>query len=148
VPVIDQISSEYDYAVVESCREGGCRLDIDITHHRIILKGEKLCPNQRICDNIIFVENNVIEIILVEFKSRNVNVREVEEKLETCSRKALSVFGEFYGNTSFSLCHIVISRSWRPHEYRILKSRRLTIEGKRYSISIGSENCSLSTFLQ
>jgi hypothetical protein len=148
VPIINQVSNKYDYAAVDSCCESGCRLGIDIARHRIILKGEKLCPNQRICDNIIFVENAVIKVVLVEFKRRNVDVGRVIEKLENCSEMALSIIGEFYGNTSFDLCHVVISRSWRPHEYRILQSRRLTIRGRRFFINIKSGNCSLSTILQ
>ncbi len=51
--IIDYIRENYPYVLVEDCSERGCKLRVDLGNH-VIIKGEEMCKNQKICDHIVF----------------------------------------------------------------------------------------------
>ena len=49
-----EIEKKYRHAVVSVCCENNCMLRIDAEREHVILKGEKLTRQGKICDCIIF----------------------------------------------------------------------------------------------
>ena len=94
----------------------------------------KICKSRKICDHIIFVGNDCVTIVIVEFKSRNARPSEIEKKLVNCSMTALNILEKLGNLPKYEFYHIVIVKSWRPHEYRKIVNMNFTIKGKRYSI--------------
>lgn len=58
--LFDCIKEEYCDAIVLNCAEKGCKIDLREIENYIILKGEKICKDRKICDHIIFIGNNSI----------------------------------------------------------------------------------------
>lgn len=148
--IIDCIKDNYCDAVVSRCAEKECKLRLIGLDNYVILKGEKICKYRKICDHIIFIGNDLISIIVVEFKSRNVRPSEIEEKLINCSIAAVDILEKRVGVDSlpkFEFYHLVVVRNWRPHEYRKIVNTKLTIRGKRYDIIPKARNVSLFDLL-
>jgi len=148
--IIDCIKDNYCDAAVSHCAEKECKLRLTGLDNYVILKGEKICKDRKICDHIIFVGNDLILIIVVEFKSRNARPREIEEKLVNCSRAAVDILEKRVGVDSppkFEFYHLVVVRNWRPHEYRRIVNTKLTIRGKRYDIIPKARDVSLFDLL-
>lgn len=132
--IIECIKSKWYEAVVPHCSERGCKLILTGLVNYAILKGEKICKGRKICDHIIFVGNDLVTIVLVEFKSRNARPSEIEKKLVNCSMAALNILEKLGSLPKYEFYHIVIVKNWRPHEYRKIVNMNLTVKGKRYSI--------------
>jgi hypothetical protein len=121
--------------MVTHCSERSCKLKLVGLGNYVVLKGEKMRGDCKICDCLIFTENADGLIGLVELKSKNANATEIEEKLtnglEIASR-LLEKCGIKYVNVDFYL--IVLSKNWRSSEYQVIKSRKVQFRGKRYDI--------------
>ncbi|MGD2247085.1 MAG: hypothetical protein PVF58_01680 [Candidatus Methanofastidiosia archaeon] len=143
--IFDCIKEKYCDAIVLNCAEKGCKIDLREIENYIILKGEKICKNRKICDHIIFIGNNSITIVIVEFKSKNAKSSEVEEKLYNCSNYALEILEKYTdGSFTYDFYHYVVVKSWRPPEYRKIVNTRLNIRGRRYNIIPGRLEVSLA----
>ena len=71
-----------DGAVLARCSERGCCLGLRGMSGCIVVKGEKVLPNKKACDCIIFHGLPVPRVVLVELKSGFVNSGQIEEKFE------------------------------------------------------------------
>jgi|Deesub1362B_J571_1020462.scaffolds.fasta_scaffold00956_7 hypothetical protein len=133
---VDCISNNFNNAIIKRCSESRCRLRLDGLNCYIILKGEKVCRNKKICDCIIFTEENNIHIIgVVELKSKTVHANKVKEKLEEGSKIALDVLKECVKMpNSLDFYHIVLAKRWSTSEFRMITSLKIWINGKRYDI--------------
>ncbi|MFZ8855469.1 MAG: hypothetical protein ACO2OQ_04830 [Thermofilaceae archaeon] len=59
------------------------------------------------------------------------------EKLSNGLRASLEILGECSRVPNPSLYPIVLARSWRGPEHRVLRSRRVELVGKRHRIILG-----------
>lgn len=111
----------------------------------IILKGERICKNRKICDHVILIGNSIIKIVIVEFKSKNAKSSDIERKLYNCSIIALDIREKCIGGSpTWDFYHYVVVKSWRPPEYRKIVNTRLSIRGKKYNIIPETERVSLA----
>ena len=136
MPIINCIKANFARATIRNCSEQNCKLRLDGLSNFIILKGERICKNRKICDCIIFIIKNCIIIGIVELKSKTVHAREILKKLHNGSVTALRILKkcsnkeikkEFY--------HLVLCKGWSSSsEYIKLTKEKIIIEGKRYNI--------------
>ena len=131
-------------AVVCDCSEGGCTVKIDVENH-VILKGEKICRDQKICDHIVFTENNNILVFVVEFKSRNVDAHDIEEKFFNCWEKAKEIL-ESARIFKYAFYYIIIAKSWRSIERKRISKIKLPSSGKR-EIIVRKTGVSISSII-
>ncbi len=116
-----------------NCSERNCKLKLHDLCNYVVLKGEKLCKDQRICDCIIFIEETAIGI--VELKSKTAHSNEIKEKLTNGTLIALNILKNCNNNQSkFDFYHIVLCKAWSSSEYRVITSEKIEISGKRYYI--------------
>jgi len=103
-------------------------------------------------DCIVFAYAQFTIIGIVELKSKTAHVNKIAEKLTNGSRVALSIWRERSGNQHrVELYHIILSKSWRVSEYRMMTSKTLKLRGKKYPIipkSCGTSLAKLITKLQ
>ena len=131
--VIDRIRNNFTNAIIHRCSEMGCRLRLNGLSNRVVLKGERICQDRRICDCIIFTGSIIIGI--VELKSKTANSSEIEEKLTNGSEIALNILERCCDNDiKFEFYHIVLAKKWRSSEYKAINSRKIVVRGKRYDI--------------
>ena len=130
------IKSKSDDAVTPRCSEGGCELKLDGLKKYIVVKGDKICKDRKICDCIIFTEiDNLPTIGVIELKSKTVHANEVVEKLDNGSKIALDILEKCSDNRlKYEFCHIVLCRRWSSSEYIAIKSRKIAIRGNKCSI--------------
>lgn len=133
--VIDCIKGNFTDAIVARCSERGCKLRLSGLGNHVVLKGERVCKDRRICDCIIFTRDSYVIIGIVELKSKTIHSGEIVEKLTNGSEIALDVLRECSDNCpTFDFYHIILCKSWHPSEYRVIVSRKIIVRGKRYDI--------------
>lgn len=133
--VIDCVKSKFTNAIITRCSEMGCRLKLDGLSNYVILKGERICQDRRICDCIIFIRDDSIIIGIVELKSKTAHSSEIEEKLTNGSLIALKILERCCDNSvKFEFYHLVLSKSWYSSEYMVIISRKIRVRGKKYEI--------------
>ncbi len=78
-----QVPPELEHAVKQSCCESGCKfLMRDVSGDYVIFKGEIVVPSTAVCDCLIFHKGRDVNMVLVELKSKTINVEKLEEKFE------------------------------------------------------------------
>lgn len=133
--VIDCIKDRFSYAVIGCCSEKNCELVLKGLNNYVVLKGEKLLPDRKSCDCIIFESDNYFIIGIVELKSKTVHASDILEKLSNSSIPPLKILEQCdESNLDFQFYPIVLAKKWHPSEFKVLSNKRITIRGKKYSI--------------
>jgi len=120
-------------AVIGVCRDEGCSLTTDGIPAHVILKGEALLDDWKMCDCIIFISRQPLLIVMAELKSKTVSVTSVMEKLTNATDFVQVVMGHLKVQ-DYSLVHVVLARRWDTSEYRVLTCRRVQCGGKRHPV--------------
>ncbi len=133
--VISCIKKDFADTVIPRCSEMGCKLKLNNLNSHVVLKGESICHNRKICDCIIFARDNPVIIGIIELKSRNIHSSEIEEKLTNGSEIALDILKKYCDNdTKFEFYHIALCKSWRSSEYKVIENKKIVVNGKKYDI--------------
>lgn len=144
MPIIDCIKSDFAEEMVNHCSERSCKLKLAGQSNYVVLKGEKICNNRRICDCIIFtIGDEYIVIGIVELKSKTAHSSEIEETLTNGSEVALNILEKCNDERlKFDFYHIVLSKKWKSSELRMIESKKILVGGKEYNII--TKKCGLS----
>jgi len=139
------IQSNFAEALREQCSEIGCTLNLRDIGNLVIIKGEEIRKDVKICDCIVFIEDpslgNVIGI--VELKNKTAHVDEVCEKLKNGTIEACNILSKCSSNhQAFEFHHIVLCKSWRVSEHKAITSRNLKLLGKKFWIH--AKSCGIS----
>jgi len=137
---------ELEEKIVNRCAEGNrCKLKLDGMNEHIILKGERLCSNQKICDCFVFVEEVDLGIVaLIELKSRSVHASEIEEKLENSLERAIEILNDCSVSVKdVRIYLIVLAKNWRTVEHRKIGRLTINIRGIKEGIITGKCDISL-----
>jgi hypothetical protein len=145
--LINCIRSKFNDAAVPNCSERGCDLKLGNFNDSVVLKGERICRDRKMCDCIIFAEKGKIIIGIVELKSKSADPDEIEEKLINGSNVSLEILKACHEQTIFDFYPIVLSESWRRSEYRIIKKINIRIMGRKCWIIPGKCGVSLSEII-
>lgn len=146
--VLDRIRKTRSHAMVRRCAQRNCRLVLDGLGNHVVLKGEFICKDRKICDCIIFVQNRHVIIAIAELKSRVAHSVEILEKLRNGSEIALDILEHCsQAHVEFEFYHIVLAKSWSTSEYRVITNRKIRVRGKKYSIIPKRCGCSLSDLI-
>lgn len=127
-----KIEKKYEHAVVSACCENNCKLQIGAEGEYIILKGEKLVTQGKICDCIIFRNDGTT--VMAELKSSSLAVSSIVEQLTNGGKKAVEIAGKS-GVSEHSLYFILMAKSFKNYsaKYR-LNHQKVRIGEKRYPI--------------
>lgn len=126
---------QYTDAIIQNCSEKSCRLRLDNLCNYIILKGEKIHTQKKICDCILFwIEKDLIIIGLIELKSRITHVNDAVKKLENGTIAALSILEECKNRMKYKIFHIIMSKKIDSPEISMIRTRKIIFEGKKYDI--------------
>lgn len=137
-------------AVIRKCEEQGCKLRLNGFKEILLLKGEKINNDKKMCDCIIFIEEEIYSgSSIVELKSKTVHVNEVIQKLSNSAETALNLWKECSKKINkFELYPIVLAKKWRNSEYKTLTSKKISVGGKKYYIVPGKCGSSLLDLLK
>ncbi len=136
--IIDEIISKYPNAVCQ-CSERKCKANFDRFSHHAVLKGEKLTPNEAICDCIVFENGKKVWIYLIELKSRSLKPNSIKKKFCNGAFKAQSILNEcgYFGEYGFSI--ILLAKSYsNAHVHTRLKAAQIPAGLHSYPIMLGS----------
>ncbi len=150
---IDLVRERYSCAIINPCKEMGCEIKLSGYENYIILKGEKICQNGKMCDCIIIIESkDAISFIIVELKNKCAKVSDIEEKFDRGFLK-ISELEQFFLSTckkpkkKCKIFPVIIVESWRVQEKKMLKSRRIPYKGHNYDIYDGKCNSFLKDIM-
>jgi hypothetical protein len=133
--VINRIKKNHTNATIPRCSEIGCHLRLNGLNNYVVLKGEKICKDRKICDCIIFTSDNYITVGIVELKSKTIHSSEIVEKLTNGLKTALDILEECNDDCMrYEFYHIVLCKRWRTAEYEVITHRKIQVKGKRYNI--------------
>jgi hypothetical protein len=78
------IEKEYSQCAVAKCNENSCKMKFNKIGAHIIIKGESISKgNFKICDYLVFIDNDSCIICSLELRSNNIDhPTEIQEKLE------------------------------------------------------------------
>ena len=140
---IDCVKSNFAQAIVKRCSESGCTLSLAGLGEHVVLKGEKIYRDRKMCDCIIFVVNGSVIVGIVELKSGTVDSKDVIKKLTNSSEVALNILKKCTDNhADFRFYHIVLCNArWKTIELKNMK-KGLKVRGKKYSII--AKRCGIS----
>ena len=137
--VIDCINIEFADKTIKRCSERGtgCKLKLDASYEHVILKGEKICNDRKICDCIIFVnQNDTIIVGIVELKSKHIDASAIEEQLTNGSKIALKILKkcpDTYSESNFY--PIVLAKGWgRASKHAVMKNIKIQFGSKKRRI--------------
>ena len=133
---LKEIKNDYYHAKLNCCSENGCKLKLDgmKTTKYVILKGEMLFDNKKMCDCIIFKNNCKIRtktiIGIIELKSNTLNVDNIIEKMDNSSLIALNIKKHYSDDKKFPyFYHLLLYKNIRFTEYQLLKNKKIIING-------------------
>lgn len=130
--LINCIKRDYANAEINKCSESGCKLKLNSLSNKIILKGEKICRNRKICDCII-VTGNVIGII--ELKSKVKHINAIFEKFVNGKDIVLDILKKYNKNQNdFKFHYILLHKGISPSEFKLLTNRRIIVRGRKHYI--------------
>jgi len=137
--VIDCINIEFADKTIKRCSEKGtgCKLKLNTSYEHVILKGEKICSNRKICDCIIFVnQNNTLIVGIVELKSKHIGASGIKEQLTNGSKSALKILKECpdtYNESEFY--PIVLAKGWgRASKHAMIRNAKIQFGSKKRRI--------------
>jgi hypothetical protein len=132
---IARIKRDYAHALRDRCSERRCTLRLDHLSDHIVLKGEEICEDRKMCDSIVFVVNSSVTIGIVELKSKTIHTSEVADKLANSSEIALDIFKK-HGDrrTKSEFLHILLYKALDGSESRKLRDRKIKVEGREHDI--------------
>jgi hypothetical protein len=130
--VLKYLENKYPEAVTKRCEDAGCSLKLNDLDEYIVLKGERIFPHQPICDCIVFIKKARTIAGVVELKSKTVDVSQVRQQL----KGGLQFVFEAITQCGKSMkCYVVVlARRWRTSEYRVIISKKIEVDGIKYSI--------------
>lgn len=132
---IDRIRSDFPHALRRHCSERGCTLRLDGLRNRVVLKGEEICQDRKMCDCIIFVVNSSVIIGIVELKSKTVHTSEVADKLTNSSEIAFGIFEKYADkHTKPRIHYLLLHKGLDPSEHRKIQKRRIEVRGEERNI--------------
>lgn len=129
------IKGEFAHALRTRCSESSCTLRLDHLSNHVVLNGEEICEDRRMCDCVVFVLDDSVTIGVVELKSRTIHTSEVLDKLTNSSEIALAIFEKYSGRrTKPIFLHILLHKGSDGTERRKLGKTRIKVRGKEYGI--------------
>lgn len=144
--VINFIKNNFARAAVTRCFERGCELKFNGLDKYVVLKGERVCRDRKMCDCIIFKARGYIIIGIAELKSKTAHSSEIVEKLTNGSEIALDILKEgvikYKRSLMYQFCHLVLCKKWHTSEYKVISREKITVKGKRYDIIL--KRCGVS----
>lgn len=154
--IIEVVSKCFEDAIRADCSDDEnkkCKAEMTGYNNYIILKGETVrdilekssLNGKKSNDCFVFINeiNEELIISIVEFKSRSADVEKIRQQLESGSKYALSVLGKckIYCNddekkclSNKKICHIAVAEEWHPSKIRMMKDKKVSINGGKYPI--------------
>lgn len=105
--VLNCIKSNFGDAIISSCSELGCKLRLNGLNSYVVLKGESVCKNRRICDCIVFARENPIIIGIVELKGKTTHSNKIIKKLSNGTEIALDILKKCKNNMGVEFYHLI-----------------------------------------
>ncbi len=129
------VAEELAHAVRKRCRESGCELRLDDIPSYILLKGEEIADDRKMCDGVIFLERDGLNVVLAELKSKTTHASNIVEKLRNGAVAARGILtdSEVVPSTVDSR-FVVLAKRWSRSELKVLTSRRIAIGGRKRPI--------------
>lgn len=150
--LLERIRRRFRSVLRKRCSERGCELRLHGLTDYVVLNGDRICPDRRMCDCIVFSEARDLILGIVELKGRTVHANEVIDKLTNASEVAVAILESANrGHLSFQMYHLVLAKRWSTSEYAVLKQKRITVRGRRRYIipkRCGISFCELIASLQ
>ena len=117
------IKNEFHRKLVKHCKERSCKLQMDINSSFVILKGEKIAQNEKICDCfIIFSYNSRILLALVELKNKSIHRNEIEQKFKNSLKYAKELMNKCeIKEKDVDLVLILLKKGIKSSEFQVLR---------------------------
>lgn len=132
-------------AVQERCSENNCCLGLRGLSNYTILKGESILPDEKVCDCIIFHDDAVPHIVIVELKRGLVRSGQVQEKFENTLELVSKIKEELGGLADYRIVLLLLHGRRIPKSAHVdLRAYTFKSRGKRHSLQILPCNAQLA----
>lgn len=122
-------------SVVDRCCDSGVKLAMGDLKNYVILKGEKACDGNMICDCVIFLEKDNIIICLIELKNKNMHASDIETKISNSAKLALELLEDCKKTSlKIEIYPILLYKNINHTEFPKIKQIKIVIRDKCFSI--------------
>jgi len=131
------------------CREGKCSLRLKEVGDFLLIKGDLVRSDVKMCDCIIFLQTPAPTLVLAELKAKTVHAREVGEKM----RNAVGTLADLIARCpSLGTCSrflaLALAKGWTRSELKMLAQEHVTFAGNKHRIRHARCGARLSELLQ
>lgn len=132
---MDGIKRDFAHALRARCSENRCTLGLAGLRERVILKGDDIHQDRKMCDCIVSIVDDSIIVGIVELKSKTVHASEIMDKLANSSEVALKIIEKYAANhIKPEFHHLVLSLS-QPRGIELKKIKKgIRVRGKKHEI--------------
>ena len=148
--MIGAVKQKYSHAVIRVCKDEGCRVSNKSLRDYVILEGEALVQNKKICDCIFFARLDGLVVCVVELKAGEVShAKDVVKKLANGAAAALDIIRKCGGKGGrFELLAFVLSGGMSSSAYRVLTRHCVKVGGECYPIATGRCGAALADLVR
>lgn len=119
------------------CYENKCCLGLRGLSDYTILKGELVLPDKKVCDCIIFHDDIVPHVVLVELKRGLVRPGHVQEKFKNTLEWLLKTEEQFHDHTDYRVVLLLLyGRGISKSDHSVLRAHSFKLKGKKYSLQV------------
>ena len=136
--ILQEIKKEYGNSVIKECKDSGCCLNMHKMSDYMMLKGELVSPDQKMCDCIIFHSSK--KVIHVELKSKSLDPGQIIDQFTNAGQKSWLILASLDSTDRFEPVFILLAKKYQNHSaVDMLRRKKIKIQGNRYSIRL--EHC-------
>ena len=133
--IVAYLSNVFKNAIIDRCCERNCRLGLAGLSNCVVLKGEKIAKDRKMCDCIVIHSVSPPRIILVELKSGGVRAEHVIEKFENALQFLSQAEHNLHGNQVYNVNMLLLIKRRLPRTfYTRLRAQKFNMKGKKHSI--------------
>jgi hypothetical protein len=142
-------SCKLKVTIVEKCCENDCKFIINSDIKPIILKGEKIFKQKKICDYIIFIDGDIIKFCLAELKSKTSHPSDIEAQLQNGAdviQNILNIINITCLPQNFY--PLVLHKGMNNNAWRLLVKIKINVAGRKVPIDIQRCGAKLKSVLE
>lgn len=140
-----QLGILFGGAVQDRCSENNCCLGLRGISNYTILKGESILPDEKVCDCIIFHDDAVPHIVIVELKRGLVRSGQVQEKFKNTLELVSKIREQVGGLADYRIVLLLLHGRGIPKSAHVdLRACTFKSRGRRHSLQILPCNAQLA----
>ena len=135
--ILRRIHASFGGAERRGCCERGCRLVLGGITDCVVLKGEDIVGDRRICDCVIIHAGIPLRVLLVELKSGGAKPSQIFEKFSNAADLVSQMGRRLFDGEEYDVgILLLVGRRRRQSLYDTCRTREFVVGGKKHAVQV------------